>query len=171
MSERGAARRLVDFRDPGAARGWIPVGDRVMGGVSASAFRASGEQSAIFEGEVSLAFGGGFSSVRSGPLSLDLSPYRGLRLSVRGDGKRYKLNLRDDASPDGVVWQHEFAPPAGTWAEIELPLDGFAAHRRGRPAPDAPPLDRARVESLGWVIGDRQEGPFRLEIAWIEGYS
>ncbi len=161
---------ILDFRDPSAARGWLAIDDRVMGGVSASALRPTPEGTAVFEGTVSLERGGGFASVRSGPLELDLSGCRGLRLSVRGDGKRYKLNLRDDAAFDGVVWQQEFDPPADAWAAVELPLERFEARWRGRPVPESPPLDRARVQSLGLVIGERQAGRFRLEIAWIDGY-
>ena len=33
--------------------------------------------------------------------------------------------------------------------------------------PQAGPLDRARIETIGFMISEKQAGPFRLEIARI----
>jgi hypothetical protein len=38
---------------------------------------------------------------------------------------------------------------------------------RGRPVPDAPPLDTARLRQIGLMIADRQEGPFALALRSI----
>lgn len=56
-------------------------------------------------------------------------------LEVRGDGQRYKLNLRTDDNFDGIyIHQAGFTPPAGEWAWVRLPLAGFVATWRGRPS-------------------------------------
>ena len=34
--------------------------------------------------------------------------------------------------------------------------------------PDVPPLNAAKVSSVGLLISDKQAGPFRLEIDWIK---
>jgi hypothetical protein len=31
-----------------------------------------------------------------------------------------------------------------------------------------PPLNPARIVSVGVLISDKQEGPFKLELAWIK---
>lgn len=161
------SRAILDFSDPQAARDWQPVGDRVMGGLSTGRLRVPPGGPGVFEGEVSLAHGGGFASVRSPPGRFDLSRVSALVLEVRGDGRSYKLGLRTDPSLDGPTWQAAFRPAAGRWEAIRIPFGEFRATWRGRPVPGDPPLDPSAVVTLGLVAGDGQAGPFRLEIAAI----
>ena len=58
-------------------------------------------------------------------------------------------------------------PPAGGWVEVEIPMAGFEAKVYGRAIPGVGPPDTTRIESLGFMISDKQAGPFRLEIDWI----
>lgn len=157
---------IVDLRRTGASAAFAPVDDAVMGGRSWSRLE-DGPDGAVFGGVVSLEDGGGFASVRSAPLALDLSGGSGLTLRVRGDGRRYKLNLRTDAALDGVTWQAPFAPAARVWEDVTLPFAAFEPRWRGRPVPEAGALEPARVTTLGLLVSDRQAGPFRLEVAWI----
>ena len=39
---------------------------------------------------------------------------------------------------------------------------------RGRLLTDVPALNPAKVTSVGFLISDKQEGPFKLEVAWIK---
>jgi monofunctional biosynthetic peptidoglycan transglycosylase len=164
------AMKVFDFSDERAAAEWFAIGDQVMGGVSSGGLRHEG-QWGVFEGEVSLENGGGFFSVRSQPQRRDLSEFAGLAARVRGDGQRYKLRLKTDDRFDGIVYQALIEPPAGKWTTLEVPFTDFGAVFRGRPVPDAPPLDPARVQAVGLLISDGQAGPFRLEIAWLEAYG
>lgn len=161
---------LLDFTRDDAPR-LAPVDDVVMGGRSASRFRFSGEGSGIFEGRVSLANGGGFASLRGTIENTDLSDCAGVRLRVRGDGKRYRLTLRNDRRLSGVNWMQSFRPDAGEWVEVTLPFSGFEPSVRGRRPADPPPLDPARIRQVGLMIADGQEGPFRLEVGWIRGWD
>ena len=43
----------------------------------------------------------------------------------------------------------------------------FIATYRGRRLPDHPPIDPSQIQSFGFLIADKQEGPFELEIDWI----
>ena len=63
-------RELFRFDTPDVIVGWSAIDDRVMGGRSRSALRKTGAACASFSGEVSLANGGGFASVRSAPQDL-----------------------------------------------------------------------------------------------------
>ncbi|MEM7518294.1 MAG: CIA30 family protein, partial [Planctomycetota bacterium] len=98
---------------------------------------------------------------------LDLSGASALALRVRGDGKIYQLRLRDEEGFDGVNHCAEFLAPAGQWTEVLVPLASLEPRYRGRVLRDVPPLDRRRVRTLGLLISEKQEGPFRLEIEWI----
>ena len=154
-------RCLIDFALPASLDGWSAIGDVVMGGISRSRLDHDPAGHASFSGVVSLEHNGGFASVRSPLLALGAPSATAYLLEVRGDGQRYKLNLRTDEAFDGVSYQAAFvAPPA--WTTIHLPLGEFRPSFRGRAVPDAPPLDPARVRQVGLLIADRQAGPFAL---------
>jgi NADH dehydrogenase [ubiquinone] 1 alpha subcomplex assembly factor 1 len=160
-------RELFRFDAPEAIAGWSAVDDRVMGGCSQSALRQAGAGLALFSGQVWLAQGGGFASVRSAPQDLGAPGARAYAFDVRGDGKRYKLALRTDDAFDGISWQATFVAPVAEFATIRLPVSAFVASYRGRAVAAAPPLDPARVRQVGLVIADGQSGPFGLELRMI----
>ena len=96
-------KMLYDFSDAEAADGWTAINDVVMGGVSSSVLEATEDRTVLFVGRVSLENNGGFASIRSAPRRWDLGAYSGIAMRFRGDGRRYKLNLKTDASFDGIV--------------------------------------------------------------------
>ena len=158
---------LYRFDTPAAVVPWQAIDDRVMGGVSASHMRHDPAGHGVFAGEVSLENNGGFASVRASVSPPPVGEIDAIELLVRGDGHRYKLNLRTDRGFDGVNYQAAFAPPAGQWATLRLSLDVFQPSWRGRAVPDAPPLRGARIEQVGLMIADRQFGAFALAIGAI----
>jgi monofunctional biosynthetic peptidoglycan transglycosylase len=162
---------LYDFADPQAAAGWAAIHDVVMGGISSGGMATTADGTLIFAGQVSLENNGGFASIRSRPRRWDLGAYRGIVIRVRGDGKRYKLNLKTDSSFDGVLYRVAFDTREGEWQALRFPFSEFRASFRGRAVPEAPPLDPARITTVGLLISDKQEGPFRLEIASIGAYA
>jgi len=124
---------------------------------------------AVFRGEVSLENNGGFASVRSRPAHHDLAGSDAFVIRARGDGRRYKFTVHTDRSFDSAVYQAVFTTKKGEWEEHRLPLQPFVPTFRGRVLSGEPPLDAAKVTSVGFLISDKQEGPFRLEMAWIKG--
>jgi NADH dehydrogenase [ubiquinone] 1 alpha subcomplex assembly factor 1 len=158
---------LFDFSDPQSAALWSPINDGVMGGISQSQLRYSPAEHAVFTGHVSFENNGGFASVRCQPGDHGRKDVAAYLLDVCGDGKRYKLNLRTDNSFDGVNYQVQFQPPAGIWTTCRLASADFLPSWRGKPVPDAPPLDTLRVRQIGLMVADRQEGPFVLAVRSI----
>ncbi len=53
------------------------------------------------------------------------------------------------------------------WTTCRLASADFLPTWRGKPVPDAPPLDTSRVRQIGLMIADRQEGTFDLAIRLI----
>jgi NADH dehydrogenase [ubiquinone] 1 alpha subcomplex assembly factor 1 len=157
---------LVDFTDRVALAAWQPVNDAVMGGISVGAIQAV-TAGAAFTGSVSLEHGGGFASLRAGPRAWPTAGATALALTARGDGRRYRLTLRTEDRFDCIQYQTGFVAPRD-WQRLTLPLAAFAASLRGRPQPGAPPLEAARIRTLGLLIAERQAGPFRLELARLE---
>ena len=160
---------LFDFSNPDTASLFHPIGDRVMGGISAGALVFE-ESCAVFAGEVSFENQGGFASVRSGIGSWDLSAFKGVDVDVLGDGKTYKLSLTTDPRYESVVYRARFETTAGRWTTVRIPFTDFSPTFRGETVPGAPPLDPSRINTLGFLISDRQEGPFRLAIKSIKAY-
>ena len=162
-----AERALFDFTTATNVPGWQVVNDDVMGGVSASNFGVTNGV-AVFRGEVSLENNGGFASVRSLPSHHDLAGCDTFLIRVRGDGRCYKFTARTDRSFDSPIYQVSFPTKQGEWEELRLPMKGFVPTFRGRALSGQPPLDPTKVTSVGFLISDKQAGPFRLEVAWIK---
>lgn len=163
-------RMIMDFSQPALVGEWAVVNDGVMGGVSSSTFSLTEHGTAVFRGIVSLENNGGFASARSRPQSFNLRGYRGVRLQVRGDGKTYRLRLRTNYGFDGMAYQANFETVENTWTTIDLSFKKFTASFRGRKPANAPPFDPSAVRQIGFLIADKQEGAFELEIRSIEAY-
>jgi len=156
------ATTLLDFDDAAEAAAWYAVDDVVMGGVSRSGFDLSAPGIARFSGQVSLENGGGFASVRTPPRGWDTVGATAFVLRVRGGGRTYKFTLRTGDGFDGIQYQARFAPPAGEWTEVRLPVASFAPTFRGRTLSGVLPLDPASVRALGLMVSDKQAGSFEL---------
>jgi monofunctional biosynthetic peptidoglycan transglycosylase len=161
-------KTLFDFQAATNSPAWEVVNDDVMGGVSTSQFQVLTNGCAVFSGTVRLENNGGFASVRSAPVRENLTGLTAFVLRVRGDGRRYKLTVRTDAGFDTPLYQCAFTTRRGEWEEHRLAFSDFVRTFRGRVLTDVPPLNPARVNSVGFLISDKQAGPFRLEIGWIK---
>jgi len=161
-------RTLFDFQSATNPPSWEVVNDDVMGGVSTSQFRVSTNSCAVFSGTVRMENNGGFASARSAPVREDLTGLTAFVLRVRGDGRTYKFSVRTGSGFDAPLYQSSFATRRGEWEEHRLPLTDFVPTFRGRVLTDVPALNPAKVHSVGFLISDKQAGPFRLEIGWIK---
>lgn len=162
------SRVLFDFAGTDASQQWRTVDDGVMGGVSEGRFRITDRHTLEFFGTLALENGGGFSSVRSRAGSLRLVPGDILIARVRGDGRTYSLNLYVPRPLLAFSYRAPVRTKKDEWIEVRLPLDRFQATSFGRPVPDAGPVDPKQVNGLGFLLGDKKAGPFRLEVDWIK---
>ena len=144
---------------------WRAINDGVMGGIS------QGEMIAIdnglrFRGRLSLANNGGFSSVRT---IYDGKPQSagGVRLRVRGDGRRYQFRVRLDENYDGVSWRASF-DTSESWGIVNLPFENFEPVYRGKLVTDAGSFNTKKIRQLGFMLADKKEGAFQLDIESIE---
>jgi NADH dehydrogenase [ubiquinone] 1 alpha subcomplex assembly factor 1 len=163
-----SAVTLFDFSATSAEPTWIAVNDRVMGGVSRGGPKLI-NGSLHFRGVLSLENNGGFSSIRSGGPTRDLSAAKAIILRVKGDGRTYRLQLGTNAEfrRSRISYQAEFATQSGQWTEVTVPLSSLTPEFRGQKLP-GPPLDRSRIEEIGLSLSDGNPGAFALEVDWIK---
>ena len=158
------ASAAPNFELKAANTQWFVINDGVMGGVSSSAARIAGGV-LEFAGRVSLDNNGGFASVRSSAAVHNLSAASGLTLRVRGDGKRYAVQL-GSASARGVLYRAEFDTKPAQWLEVKLPFAAFKPTRFGQVL-NGYPLERDRIEHFGFIIANKRVETFKLELDWI----
>ena len=161
-------KTILDFTSDHQKADWRNIDDGVMGGISQSTLTILPDHIAKFSGEVSLANNGGFASVRTGLDRIDLSACTGFKIRVKGDGKTYSFRVRQDTGFDGVAYQIKFDTINQEWIELDLPFDQFKATYRGRTLSNAEPLEPNQIRQIGFLISDKQAGPFELFIDWVK---
>jgi NADH dehydrogenase [ubiquinone] 1 alpha subcomplex assembly factor 1 len=164
------SRLLADFPESTQDLPWRVVDDSVMGGRSEGSLRLE-DRWLVFSGRTNTD-GGGFSSIRSDTRRFDLGAFEGIRLRVRGDGRRYTFRLTtwdtrgERRRPS--YWA-DFETGGNGWEVIDVPFRHFRPRWRGRWL-DGPELDAGAVDSLGLMIYDGRDGTFHLEVDWIRAY-
>lgn len=162
-SDSRCRHTLVTFDTKGERLEWDSLGDQVMGGKSDGKLVNSAEGVGLFHGTVRLDNGGGFASVKADlPEPFDAAYYTGIELLARGDGKTYKVGLRNSADRRSIVYQHAFTPGTEDWSRIRLPFSDFTPSWRGKTVTDAGPLDTRNLASVSLFVSGRQAGEFKL---------
>ena len=164
---------VFDFTKEGVRKGFLPITDNVMGGVSTAQFEAekSPEEFAAFTGNLSLDNFGGFATVRSPTKTYDLSEFSGLELRLRGDGKTYIFFLKSNEKNNGYQYQTWFATQAGKWEDIKLPFSEFRPYYRGMKLRLWAGLNPGKIQAMGFMIADKQDGSFNLDVQYIGAYK
>ncbi|MFM2096336.1 MAG: hypothetical protein RIS70_3460 [Planctomycetota bacterium] len=160
-------RVLFTFDKPDSATPWQTINDGVMGGRSDGRVRINDNKNLEFFGRLSLENNGGFASVRAKAGNMALKNDDSIVARVKGDGREYSMNLYAQPRLDGISYRQSFKTRKDEWMEVELPLAKFVATWRGRVFPDQK-LEPGKVTGLGFLLGDKSEGAFKLEVAWIK---
>lgn len=159
---------LLDFTGADAAKEWQAVNDGVMGGVSEGKFKITDKKTLEFFGTLSLENNGGFASVRTKAKKLGLEKGDTLVARVRGDGREYSMNLHVPKPLAAFSYRATLQTKKDEWIEVTLPLDKFVATSFGRVVKDAGPVDPQEINGLGFLLGDKKAGPFKMEVESIK---
>ncbi|NNK13178.1 MAG: CIA30 family protein, partial [Desulfofustis sp.] len=54
------------------------------------------------------------------------------------------------------------------WMTVEIPFSECVPVFRGRKLSGVAPVAPEKIQQIGFLISDKQAGPFRLEIDWIK---
>ena len=162
---RGQTAMLDNFEND---RGWHAVNDNVMGGRSLGQVIVR-DGRLQFEGSINTQ-GGGFASIRRTIEVGELLGAKAVSLRLRGDGRQYRLTLRDNKQVRGrsVSYQAGFSTsPKGQWQNVRIELKGLRASLFGQPMAVGE-VDLGSVWSIGIIIADGQDGPFALQLDKLE---
>ena len=153
---------LLDSNGKTSKIKWNIVNDTVMGGRSSS--RWSDKSSTLsFEGFLSLENNGGFASVRNDLNNINLSGTEGIFIKVKGDGRKYQFRIRSQASR-WANYSQEFKTKKDTVQTFYLPYKDFKPSWRGRSVRNVPTLTGKDVRGIGFLLGDKIQGKFKLDI-------
>ena len=159
---------LFDFTEADAPKQWQTVNDGVMGGVSEGKFKITDAKTMEFFGTLSLANNGGFASVRTKVKKLSLEKDDTLVAKIRGDGRQYMLNLYPNKQRMAYSYRATVQTKKDEWIEVKVPLAKFEATSFGRIVKNAGLVKPEEINSLGFMLGDKKAGRFKMEIEWIK---
>jgi hypothetical protein len=155
---------LYEFKVTSDPTSWTVVNDGVMGGLSKGQFTISKEGHGVFSGNVSLENNGGFSLIQHRPTTLNVKKYSSLVVRLKGDGKKYQVRLKTNASD-----YYNYAvsvQTTGEWETISIPFDTMLPQFRGRLL-NTSSFPGEQIEEVALLIGNKKAEEFRLQIDWI----
>lgn len=160
--------RITDFALDTEVVAWFVVNDDVMGGRSAGSLDFT-DSAAQFTGSINTD-GGGFSSIRVNLRVGALDGFDRVVIRARTDGRGYKLTLDDSVATRDRRVSHQgdlrFAP-GDDWQTVSVVFADLQARIFGRDVA-AEPFRPDFASQLGFIISDGIDGPFRLEVDWID---
>ena len=90
---------------------------------------------------------------------------------LRETGKKYQFRLRTDNRFDGISYRFHFETEVDKWITVRVPFADCVPVFRGRILKDVDPISPKQIRQIGFLISDKQEGEFKLEIQRIEAYK
>lgn len=104
----------------------------------------------------------------SGDSYWDWSEYSLLVLRVKGDRRKYLVNIQANTPLVTDLFQHRlFLNHPGEWETVVIPLSDFVMTNWGV-IQDGSELNKAEVKTVGVGLLDKQYGPYSLKVDWIK---
>ncbi|KAL1787036.1 complex I intermediate-associated protein 30, mitochondrial [Sigmodon hispidus] len=181
------AKVVWQFREKEDLEKWIVTSDKTIGGKSEIFLKmAKNNQSALLYGTLSSEAPQDGKSNQSGycamisriprgsferKLSHDWSRFNTLYLRVRGDGRPWMVNIKQDTEfvqrKNHMYSYFMFTRGGPYWQEIKIPFSKFFFSKQGRIQDVQGPLVPDKISSIGFTLADKVDGPFFLEIDFI----
>ena len=144
---------------------WRIVNDDVMGGISKSYISLNDENNMLFNGYLSLENRGGFASCRNSLSEKIPKDTTKFKIRVKGDGRTYQFRLR--MRNTYANYAVNFKTIKNEWIDVEISMDEFKAYIMGARRPLSPKLKAEKISSIGFLLADKKEGNFGLEIMHV----
>eukprot|EP00941_MAST-03F_sp_MAST-3F-sp1_P005703 g5703.t1 len=165
-------QRLVDS--------FLVSSDVTIGGTSTATFEQLENGGAVFSGNLSLVRNGervdkAYAAIRATiPRELgNCEDYEGIGLRIKADSNLYTLNVTAQSFfPDDLHqgYLKVEGDDVGEWLNVELPFENLLLTSYGYEKTMGRPVDASRLKTIGFTVvgGEKEEGPFRLEIESIK---
>ncbi len=167
----GTSTYKIDFGTSKNGAEWAIVNDGVMGGRSESKARML-DNSIFFEGMISLRNNGGFASLRNQGEELVLSEFSYVKIRFKTNTERkFSFRLSGYNAFYRPFFKHEFGAKGEDWQTVSMKLTDFKQHNlSGETGRMLTSNDMDKSYRMGIILYDKQEGPFEIEIDFIEFY-
>ncbi|XP_077416135.1 complex I intermediate-associated protein 30, mitochondrial [Vanacampus margaritifer] len=176
-----------EFRGPESLEQWVVSSDREIGGQSEVDLKLGRNNNTCFlsgslrttppkDGETRYS---GYCSMRTKQLlasfdrkkHYDWSGFNTLNLRVRGDGRPWVIIIGTETyfshQKDDIYSYFLYTRGGPYWQEVKIPFSKFFLTHRGRVQDDQHPLWMDKINTIGFTLGDKVDGPFQLEIDYI----
>ncbi|KAL2099173.1 hypothetical protein ACEWY4_005653 [Coilia grayii] len=180
-------RVLWEFRGPDSLNDWVVSSDQEIGGRSAAYLKLGRNNTTCLlygtlcsvaprDGETRYS---GYCSMRSkqpfgafdSKKHYDLSDFNILHLRVRGDGRPWMINIGIENyfshQKDDIYSYFLYTRGGPYWQDVKIPFSKFFLSSRGRIQDDQHYLLQDKINTIGFTLGDKADGPFQLEIDFI----
>ena len=144
---------------------WKIIDDVVMGGCSNGNFGFNNTGNGMFSGAVSLDNNGGFSMVQYHFDRKNTAFFSKVIIRLKGDGKTYQFRIKENIND-----KHSYISLFNTnnyWETIEIPFNTMYPAFRGKRL-NIQNYSGKQMESIAFLIGNKVNEDFKLEIASIE---
>lgn len=152
---------IYDFNNKSDLSNWIIVNDDVMGGVSSCKMSIDKYGNGVFDGQISTANNGGFSSIRLNLNKIEVKKGAYLNIRLKGDNKTYQLRIKTNQR-DYYSYVVSFKT-SDLWETISIPLSDMYPSFRGRKlAMDN--FSDSYFEQIAILVGNKVNETFKLTI-------
>ena len=152
---------IYDFNNQSNISNWVIVNDDVMGGISSCDISLDNQGNGIFEGKVSTANNGGFSSIRLNLNKVNTKNNTHIKIRLKGDNKKYQLRIKANRR-DYHSYVYSFKT-SNEWEIIKIPLKDMYPSFRGRKL-NMKNFNNYFIEQISFLVGNKKNENFKLLI-------
>lgn len=152
---------IYDFNNESNLSNWVIVNDDVMGGISSCQMSVDKDGNGVFEGQISTAYNGGFSSIRLKLDKVEVKEGAYFQIRLKGDNKNYQLRIKTNQRD-----YYSYVIPFKTsteWETITIALSDMYPSFRGQKLA----MDNFRddyFEQITFLVGNKKNETFKLII-------
>lgn len=180
-------RVLWEFRGPESLEQWTIASDHDIGGQSEVNLKLGKNNTTCFlygtlctippkDGVTRYS---GYCSMRSNQRKgsfdrkkhYDLTSFNTLHMRIRGDGRPWMVHLSVETyfshHKDDLYCYFMYTRGGPYWQDVKIPFSKFFLSSRGRIQDQQHYLCVDKVNTIGFTLGDKVDGPFQLEIDFI----
>ena len=164
---------LISFTNPELFGFWSPLTDQIRGGNSVIFMEVLPNETSKIYGELNLnSENAGFASFRVSKednTAWNLKNKSVINVTSKGDGRVYKLLVKDEATTNSVIdysWQAQILTK-NSYKKNKINLALLKPVYRGQIIKNVPPLDTSKIVELGIQINDKIPGKFEFNLKSI----